>query len=66
MSTKNNSCCFYCKTKMLPYCSKRTEKTDTKNLRAVKSENRRIMDLQNCAISGSKKLRLINHQEANR
>ena len=51
---------------MLPYCLKRTEKADTKNLRAVKSENRRIMDLQNCAISGSKKLRLINHQEANR
>ena len=48
---------------MFLYCLECSEKTDSKNLRAVKTKNRRMMVLWNCAVSGSKKLRFVKKQE---
>ena len=48
---------------MFLYCLECREKTDSKNLRVVKTKNRRMMVLSNCAVSGSKKLRFVKKQE---
>ena len=39
---------------MLSHCLECREKTDSKNLRVVKTKNRRIMALSNCTVFGSK------------
>ena len=50
---------------MLLYLLKNTEKTDSKDLRVVKTKNRKIMLLWDCALHGSKKSRFFKEQEAN-
>ena len=46
------------------YCLKCRKNTETKNLKVVKTKNKRIMLSWNCAVCGSKKLRFIKEQEA--
>ena len=48
---------------MLWYCLKCKEKTDSKNPRAVKTKNERIMLLLNCTVCASKNSRFIKEKE---
>ena len=49
---------------MLSYCLRCGEKTDSKNLRVVKTKNRRVMVSSNCALCGSKGSRFIKRQKS--
>ena len=50
---------------MLYYCLKFRRNFKSKNPKAVKTKNWRIMLSSNCAVCGSKKSRFIKDQEAN-
>ena len=50
---------------MLSYCLKYRKNAESRNLKVVKAKNRKVMVTLNCAVCGSKKLRLIKKQEAN-
>ena len=49
---------------MLSDCLKHRKNTESKNPKAVKTKNRRIILLSNCAVCGSKTLKFIKEQEA--
>ena len=49
---------------MLSYCLKCRKNTESKNQKAAKTKNGRIMLTSNCAVCGSKKSRFIKEQEA--
>ena len=49
---------------MLSYCLKCRKNTESKNPKVVKTKNGRIMITSNCAVCGSKNLRLIKEQDA--
>ena len=48
---------------MLLYCLKCRENAESKNRKFVKSKNKRIMLLSNCALCDSEKSRFIKEQE---
>ena len=50
---------------MLYYCLKFRRNLESKNPKAVKTKNVRIMLSSNCAVCGNKKSRFIKNQEAN-
>ena len=50
---------------MLYYCLKFRRNFESKNPKAVKIKNVRIMLSSNCAVCGNKKSRFIKNQEAN-
>ena len=49
---------------MLSYCLKCRKNTESKNSKVVKTKNRRIMLLSKCAVSDSKKSKIMKEQEA--
>ena len=49
---------------MLSYCFKCRKNTESKNPKAVKTKNERIMLLSRCAVCDSKKPKFIKEQEA--
>ena len=49
----------------MPYCLKCKKNTESKNTKAVRTKNGRIMLLSKCAVCDSKKLKFIKEQEAN-
>ena len=49
---------------MLPYCLKCRKKTESKNLRVVRTKNGRKMFLSKCAVCDRKKSKFIKEQEA--
>ena len=49
----------------MPYCLKCKKNTESKNTKAVRIKNGRIMLLSKCAVCDSKKLKFIKEQEAN-
>ena len=51
---------------MLSYCLKCRKNTESKNTKFLKTKNRSMMLSSNCAVCGSKKLRVIKEQEASR
>ena len=51
---------------MLSYCLKCRKNTESKNLKVVKTKNRRIMLLSKCAVCDSKSSKFIKEQEASR
>ena len=44
---------------MLSYCLKCRKNTESKNLKAVRTKNERIMLLSKCSVSNSKNLKFI-------
>ena len=49
---------------MLSYCLKSRKNTESKNPKAVKTENGRIMLLSKCAVCNNKKWKFIKEQGA--
>ena len=49
---------------MLLYCLKRRKNTENKNLKVIKSKNRRKMFSSKCEVCDSKKSKFIKEQEA--
>ena len=49
---------------MLSYCLKCKKNTESKNPKAVKTKNKRIMPLSKCAVCESKKSKFIKQQKA--
>ena len=49
---------------MLSYCLKCRKNTESKNPKALKTKNGRIIILSKCAMCNSKKMRLSKEQEA--
>ena len=49
---------------MLSYCLKCKKNTESKNRKAVRTKNGRIMLLSKCVVCDSKKSRFIKEQEA--
>ena len=49
---------------MLSYCFKCRKNTESKNPKAVKTKNERIMLLSRCAVCDSEKPKFIKEQEA--
>ena len=51
---------------MLPYYLKCRKNTESKNPKALKTKNRRIMLLSKCEVCDSKKSKFIKQQKASR
>ena len=49
---------------MLSYCLKCRKNTQSKNSEVVKTKNRRIMLLSNCAVCNSKNSKFVKEQKA--
>ena len=48
---------------MLSYCLKCRKSTESKNTKAVKTKNERVMPLSKCSVCDSKKSKFIKEQE---